>query len=100
MHTMHTHVRMRLHTPSDVHAHAGQCSQGHLEFARKDLQLDCNYIFVMGGSLKVGSEEEPFEQQATITLRGGRLNGRLATRLTLVLTDLRRLAEGSGIVLE
>ena len=44
--------------------------QGNLEFDRKDIKLDANYIFVMGGSLVVGTEEEPFLQQAIITLHG------------------------------
>ena len=44
--------------------------QGNLEFDRKDIKLDANYIFVMGGSFAVGTEEEPFLQQAIITLHG------------------------------
>ena len=44
--------------------------QGVLEFDRKDIRLDANYIFVMGGSFVVGTEEEPFLQQAIITLFG------------------------------
>ena len=44
--------------------------QGHLEFDRKDVKLDANYIFVMGGSLTVGTEADPFLQNAIITLHG------------------------------
>ena len=44
--------------------------QGDLEFDRKDINLDANYIFVMGGSFAVGSEDEPFLQRAAITLHG------------------------------
>jgi hypothetical protein len=44
--------------------------QGTLEFDRKDIKLDANYIFVMGGAFIVGTEAEPFEQQALITLHG------------------------------
>ena len=44
--------------------------QGHLAFARKDLSLDCNFIFVMDGSFSVGTESSPFLQQAQITLWG------------------------------
>ena len=44
--------------------------QGSLEFDRQDLTLDANYIFVMGGSFVVGTEDEPFLHQATITLHG------------------------------
>ena len=45
--------------------------QGDLEFDRVDLKVTANYIFVMGGSLVVGTEREPFLQRAVITLRGG-----------------------------
>ena len=38
--------------------------QGHLVFDRVDLSLDLNYIFVMGGSLTIGTEREPFLQSA------------------------------------
>ena len=34
------------------------------------MQLDANYIFVMGGSFIVGTEAEPFLQRAIITLHG------------------------------
>ena len=44
--------------------------QGSLEFDRKDIQMDANYIFVMGGSFIVGTEKEPFMQNAVITLHG------------------------------
>ena len=44
--------------------------QGSLEFDRKDIYLDANYIFVMGGSFIVGTEREPFLQRAVITLHG------------------------------
>ena len=44
--------------------------QGALEFDRKDVQLKANYIFVMGGSFTVGTEQDPFLQQALITLHG------------------------------
>ena len=44
--------------------------QGHLEFARKDLSLGVNYIFVLDGSFAVGTEAEPFLQNAVITLHG------------------------------
>ena len=48
--------------------------QGNLEFAREvgDLSLNCSYIVLHYGRLIVGSEEEPFENQATITLVGDR----------------------------
>lgn len=44
--------------------------QGHLTFARANLQLDASFIFVMGGSFTVGTEEAPFLQEAQITLHG------------------------------
>jgi hypothetical protein len=44
--------------------------QGHLTFARTDLTLDASYIFIMGGSLTIGTEDDPFLQHATITLHG------------------------------
>ena len=44
--------------------------QGDLEFDRKDINLNAHYIFVMGGSFAVGSEDEPFLQRAVITLHG------------------------------
>ena len=36
------------------------------------VSLDASYIFVSGGLLQVGTEDEPYEQEATITLHGDR----------------------------
>jgi len=44
--------------------------QGVLQFDRVNINLDANYIFVMGGSFIVGTEREPFMQKAVITLHG------------------------------
>lgn len=44
--------------------------QGTLEFDRTDIEMDANYIFVMGGSFIVGTETDPFMQKALITLHG------------------------------
>ena len=44
--------------------------QGHLTFDRVDLSLNTSYIFVQGGALTIGTEDEPFLQRATITLVG------------------------------
>jgi hypothetical protein len=44
--------------------------QGTLIFDRKDLHLQAVYILVRGGTLQIGTEAEPFEQKATITLYG------------------------------
>lgn len=38
----------------------------------KSVSLDASYIFVNGGLLQVGTAEEPYEQNATITLHGDR----------------------------
>eukprot|EP01036_Dinobryon_divergens_P027890 gene27890-36744_t len=47
--------------------------EGALYFDRtKDLALDAFYIFVLGGYLEVGTEQEPFEKSAVITLHGDR----------------------------
>ena len=46
--------------------------QGSLVFDRKNLALDATYMLIQGGSLEVGTESEPFLQQATITLHGDR----------------------------
>mgnify|MGYP003307879992 FL=1 len=47
---------------------------GVLEFSRDvgDLALNASYIFVFGGKLVVGTEQEPFPNKATITLTGDR----------------------------
>lgn len=45
---------------------------GELIFDRKDLNLDATYIFVQGGVMEVGTEDEPFLQRAVITLHGDR----------------------------
>eukprot|EP00051_Salpingoeca_urceolata_P019992 m.295984 g.295984 ORF g.295984 m.295984 type:complete len:3942 (+) comp19518_c0_seq1:299-12124(+) len=44
--------------------------QGRLVFDRKDIDFCAHYILVQGGTLEVGTEEEPFLQRAVITLRG------------------------------
>ena len=44
--------------------------QGHFVFDRTDLELELSYLFVMGGSLTIGTEREPFLQRAQITLIG------------------------------
>ncbi len=46
--------------------------QGSLVFDRKDLALDATYILIQGGSLEVGTEEQPFTHNAVITLHGDR----------------------------
>ena len=44
--------------------------EGSLEFDRKDIFLDVNYIFVFNGRFTIGTETEPFLHRATITLYG------------------------------
>ena len=46
--------------------------EGALVFDRTNLTLDVWYFLMLGGSLEVGTEAEPFEQFATITLHGDR----------------------------
>ena len=45
---------------------------GMLVFDRKDLNLDASYILVQGGTMEIGTEDDPFLQQVTITLHGDR----------------------------
>ena len=45
---------------------------GNLTFDRRDIELNTSYIFVQGGSLTIGTEDEPFTQRAIITLHGSR----------------------------
>ena len=42
--------------------------EGTLVFARRDLHLRATYIMVRGGTLQIGTEAEPFQQKATITM--------------------------------
>ena len=51
--------------------------QGHLTFARANLQLDASFIFVMGGSFTVGTEDDPFLHEAQITLHGSPVSAEL-----------------------
>ena len=46
--------------------------EGALVFDRTDLTLDVWYFLMLGGSLEIGTEAEPFLQKATITLHGDR----------------------------
>jgi len=46
--------------------------QGTLVFDRQDLALDASYILIKGGRFEVGTEDEPFVQNAVITLHGDR----------------------------
>lgn len=47
--------------------------EGDLYFDRnQDVSIDSFYIFVFGGYMEVGTEEQPYEKSATITLHGGR----------------------------
>ena len=38
----------------------------------KDLSIDANFIFILGGYFEVGTEDEPFEKNAVITIHGDR----------------------------
>ena len=44
--------------------------QGSLIFDRTDITLSANYILLRGGTLQIGTEQEPFTQQVQITLYG------------------------------
>jgi hypothetical protein len=44
--------------------------EGSLQFHEQDLELQATYIFVRGGRLTVGTEANPFQHKATITLFG------------------------------
>jgi hypothetical protein len=46
--------------------------QGLMVFDRKNISLEATYILVQGGALEIGTEEEPFMQNATITAHGDR----------------------------
>ncbi|MEP1094071.1 MAG: G8 domain-containing protein [Cyclobacteriaceae bacterium] len=46
----------------------GLTIEGNLQFDRQDLELTSEWIVVMGGGLRVGSQGIPFEQKAIITL--------------------------------
>ncbi len=50
---------------------AGLNISGTLEFLRQDLELTADHILVMdGGLLQIGTESQPFEEKAVITLNG------------------------------
>jgi len=38
----------------------------------KDVSVDATYIFVMGGVFQIGTADQPYERNATITLHGDR----------------------------
>ena len=44
--------------------------EGTLIFDRKDIQISASYILLRGGTLQIGTEEEPFMQNVLITLYG------------------------------
>ena len=44
--------------------------EGKLVFDRKDITMSANYILIRGGTLEIGTELEPFEQNVHITLVG------------------------------
>ena len=46
--------------------------QGELVFDRRDLSLEADTVFVHGGALTIGTEAEPFTNNATITIHGSR----------------------------
>ena len=46
--------------------------QGTLIWDRKDLSMDASYVMIQGGTMEVGTEDDPFTHRATITLHGDR----------------------------
>ena len=44
--------------------------EGSLIFDRKDLTLSASYILLRGGTLQIGTEQEPFTHQVFLTLYG------------------------------
>ena len=44
--------------------------EGSLQFDEQDIELQATYIFVRGGRLTIGTEANPFQHKATITLFG------------------------------
>lgn len=44
--------------------------EGSLIFDRQDIKLSASYILLRGGTLEIGTEEEPFKQNVLITLYG------------------------------
>jgi len=80
--------------------------QGELVFDRRDgLSLDATYIIVHGGVLEIGTEEEPYLNDATITLHGDRLLNvhvphlgvkMIALMDRVVSSTVSRGADGSG----
>jgi hypothetical protein len=46
--------------------------QGLLVFDHRDLSLDAHYIWVHGGELEIGREDEPHPARVTVTLKGDR----------------------------
>jgi hypothetical protein len=39
----------------------------------QDIHLEATYIFIKGGKLQIGTEDKPYQHQATITMHGKRL---------------------------
>jgi len=74
---MHTHIHTRTCShlqvlldvsPPELNA---VVLQGHLEFdssIAEEIVLRCKFILVNGGSLKIGTVDEPFPGKARITL--------------------------------
>ena len=63
----------------------GLVINGILTFDRLNLELTVDHIFIDGGRLQIGSEENPFEQKAIITLNGTDTGQEVNTRGITVL---------------
>lgn len=44
--------------------------EGTLLFDRTDIEMSASYILLRGGTLQIGTELEPFQQQVKITMYG------------------------------
>ena len=66
--------------------------QGSLIFDRTDIELRASCILVMGGTLQIGTEREPFLQRAQITLYGSPASNEIPLYGSKVRLRLRVLA--------
>ena len=76
-----SHIGLDIDSP----ALAGVTVHGRLSFCRADLALTADWMMIHG-TLQIGSEETPFEEQATITLTGlDESTGPMETTRTLMI---------------
>ena len=66
---------------------------GMMVFDRRDINLDASYILVQGGTLEIGTEDDPFLNTTTITLHGDR---RRSVELPFVGAKMLAVADKGG----